>query len=188
MGANVSVGLSGFKLEVTKESMDSVDSRNYYELLGVSQSSSIEEIKQAYREVSKIFHPDSNFFSEIVEDKAASEDVEIFQRITQAYQTLIDAEKRRLYDDSLPKNLRGWDDDGRSVPAPNSIDDLPDYLRQSARNRKPTLTTLRAFGTLREGPDGQGSTFDGIGPQRMSQIINVNPGLFSRLKRFFGIR
>ena len=34
--------------------------RNYYEILGVSKNSSQQEIKEAYRKLTKIYHPDYN--------------------------------------------------------------------------------------------------------------------------------
>ncbi len=69
---------------------------NYYELLGISKNASEEEIKKAFREKAKKYHPDVN-----------PEGSEIFKEITKAYETLIDPQKRKLYDQSLkPKSLK----------------------------------------------------------------------------------
>lgn len=63
---------------------------NYYQLLNISPLSSAEEIKAAYRTLSKKYHPDKNGGSSAV--KAT------FILILNAYQVLIDPEKRNEYD------------------------------------------------------------------------------------------
>src|SRR5471032_1342725 len=64
--------------------------RDYYEVLGVSRSSSADEIKKAYRKIALKHHPDRN-----PGDKAAEEK---FKEATEAYSVLSDAEKRQAYD------------------------------------------------------------------------------------------
>jgi molecular chaperone DnaJ len=64
--------------------------RDFYEVLGVSRSASQDEIKKAYRELARKWHPDRN-----PEDSAAEEK---FKEIQQAYDALSDPEKRKQYD------------------------------------------------------------------------------------------
>ncbi|GAC1425162.1 MAG: molecular chaperone DnaJ [Chitinophagaceae bacterium] len=64
--------------------------RDYYEILGVSKSSSADEIKKAYRKVAMQFHPDRN-----PGDKAAEEK---FKEAAEAYEVLCDADKKAQYD------------------------------------------------------------------------------------------
>ena len=64
--------------------------RDYYEILGVSQSASQDEIKKAYRKVAIKYHPDKN-----PGDAQAEEN---FKEAAEAYEVLSDQEKRQRYD------------------------------------------------------------------------------------------
>ena len=64
--------------------------RDFYEILGVSKSSSADEIKKAYRKVAMQFHPDRN-----PGDKAAEEK---FKEAAEAYEILSDTDKKAKYD------------------------------------------------------------------------------------------
>lgn len=66
---------------------------NYYDILGVEQNSSTEQIKQAYRKLAMKHHPDRN------EGNSASEAE--FKKINEAYMTLSDEAKREQYDHKL---------------------------------------------------------------------------------------
>lgn len=64
--------------------------KNYYIILGVQKTASADEIKSAYRELAKKYHPDKN-----PGNKAAEE---FFKEVQQAYAVLSNEEKRRKYD------------------------------------------------------------------------------------------
>lgn len=66
-----------------------MNKRDYYEVLGVSKDASKEEIKKAYRKLSKKYHPDIN------KETDASEK---FQEVKEAYEVLSDDQKRAQYD------------------------------------------------------------------------------------------
>lgn len=63
--------------------------RDYYEILGVSRNASQEEIKRAYRQLARKYHPDVS-----TEPDAEAR----FKEINEAYQVLSDPEKRAIYD------------------------------------------------------------------------------------------
>jgi molecular chaperone DnaJ len=67
-----------------------MNKRDYYEILGLSRDASAEEIKKAYRNLAKKYHPDFN------KDDANAE--KKFKEIKEAYDVLSDAQKRRQYD------------------------------------------------------------------------------------------
>jgi hypothetical protein len=68
--------------------------RNYYEILGVRQDASQEEIKDRFRFLSQAYHPDK-FINSKYKDQAEED----FKTINEAYQTLSDVVKRRKYDE-----------------------------------------------------------------------------------------
>lgn len=88
--------------------MSSDEQKNYYEILGVKRDASKEEIKTAYKELALVYHPDSNFFDEIIGAGVDPADELIFKRITAAYQTLNNEAKRREYDETLSPELPSW--------------------------------------------------------------------------------
>jgi curved DNA-binding protein len=70
--------------------MAATNFRDYYAILGVSKNASAEDIKKAYRQLARKYHPDLN-----PGDKAAEAR---FKEITEANEVLSDVEKRNQYD------------------------------------------------------------------------------------------
>ncbi len=64
--------------------------KDYYKSLGVSKGASVSEIKRAYRRLARKLHPD------VTGDDKRSTDR--FKEITEAYEVLSDAKRRRTYD------------------------------------------------------------------------------------------
>jgi len=65
--------------------------KDYYAILGVSRDASPEEIKRAYRKLAQHYHPD-------VAKMDRKEAEEKFKEISEAYEVLMDPEKRKNYD------------------------------------------------------------------------------------------
>ncbi|MEV5508942.1 molecular chaperone DnaJ [Streptomyces orinoci] len=66
--------------------------KDYYKALGVSKDATEAEIKKAYRKLAREFHPDAN------KGDAAAE--ERFKEISEAYDVLADAKRRKEYDEA----------------------------------------------------------------------------------------
>jgi Ca-activated chloride channel family protein len=66
--------------------------RDFYALLGVPRSASVEELRRGYREAALELHPDTN---------RRPGDTERFLEVQQAYETLIDPDRRAAYDVGL---------------------------------------------------------------------------------------
>ncbi|XP_076236163.1 dnaJ homolog l(2)tid, mitochondrial isoform X2 [Calliopsis andreniformis] len=64
--------------------------RNYYEILGVSKNASAKDIKKAYYQLAKKYHPDTN--------KGDPDSSKKFQEVSEAYEVLSDDTKRKQYD------------------------------------------------------------------------------------------
>ncbi len=64
--------------------------RCYYEVLGVSRNATDEEIKKSYRRLALKFHPDRNPGNKDAEEK--------FKEAAEAYEVLMDQDKRAIYD------------------------------------------------------------------------------------------
>ena len=65
--------------------------KDYYTILGVAEKASEQEIKKAYRSLAKQWHPDKNPGNDSAETK--------FKEVSEAYEILGDADKRRRYDE-----------------------------------------------------------------------------------------
>lgn len=64
--------------------------KDYYKILGVSKTTSQDDIKKAYRKLAKKYHPDNNQGNKDAESK--------FKDLSEAYEVLSDPDKRNKYD------------------------------------------------------------------------------------------
>jgi len=82
--------------------------RDYYEILSVTKSASVEEIKKSYRKVAMQFHPDRNPGDKTAEEK--------FKEAAEAYEVLSDSDKRAQYDRFGHAGVRGASGGRQSGP------------------------------------------------------------------------
>ncbi|MBM9832560.1 DnaJ domain-containing protein, partial [Enterococcus faecalis] len=75
-----------------------MNNTGYYDRLGVSKNASQDEIKKAYRKMSKKYHPDIN-------KEAGAE--QKYKEVQEAYETLSDDQKRAAYDQYGPAGANG---------------------------------------------------------------------------------
>lgn len=109
--------------------------KDYYQILGVGEAASEEEIKRAYRRLALLYHPDRNPGNPRAEER--------FKEISEAYAVLVDPTKRREYDTfrqaqarQEPFRGRAWNQDDlfRDLFShPRSADIFEELGREFAR-------------------------------------------------------
>lgn len=72
--------------------------KDYYYFLGIPQNASAEDIKKAYRKLSLKYHPDKNENDDYFSDR--------FKEVKEAYETLTNPERKRIYDQNLGSQQR----------------------------------------------------------------------------------
>lgn len=102
------------------------DMRDYYDVLGVSADAGADEIRRAYRQLARRYHPD------ISGDERGT----VFLEVSRAYEVLNDPERRRSYDASREARLppaftrAEWLADEVAIDFP-SVTDLLDSMRDA---------------------------------------------------------
>jgi curved DNA-binding protein CbpA len=87
-----------------------MDGRTYYELLQTEPTASLQQLRQAFRQMSKCYHPDTTTLPAPVAARA-------FQELQRAYAVLSDPQARQLYDERLRLSRLPLPAAGRPTPA-----------------------------------------------------------------------
>ena len=102
---------------------------NHYQTLGISQTASEKEIKQAYRKLAMKHHPDRN--------KGTQASEEEFKKVNEAYSILSDPSKKRDYDYSL-RHAESFAHHGtRNSGYRGNEDDMNDFVHSFFRQGSP---------------------------------------------------
>lgn len=125
-----------------------MDQKDYYATLGVSKTASADDIKKAYRQLARKYHPDVN-----PGDKASESR---FKAINEAYEVLSDPDKRRTYDGS---GFNWRDAFGGGNPS------------ASGRTRSPFGTRARPAGTTPS--SGSSGSYDSSDPTSFSEFFDA---------------
>lgn len=73
---------------------------SFYELLGIPETGSISEIKKAYKQLARKYHPD------VSPSDRTEEFTKRFIKVQEAYETLSDPQTRAMYDMDLARGLQ----------------------------------------------------------------------------------
>jgi len=86
-----------------QQPQDDGPNRDFYNILGIKRSSSQQQIKKAYRKLSRKYHPDKN------KDEGAED---IYKDVVAAYETLSNEEKKKVYDGQGESGVREFEKRG----------------------------------------------------------------------------
>jgi curved DNA-binding protein len=107
--------------------------RNYYELLGVERGSSPDDVKKAFRQLARQYHPDMNPGDKVAEEK--------FKEFNEAYRVLSDPTTRSQYD----QFTRFWKKKGRNKDFWNNANSRAD---QASRNNDEDFSQFGDFNSF----------------------------------------
>lgn len=142
--------------------------KDYYEILGVKKTATEAELKKAYRDLAKKYHPDKNKGNKDAENR--------FKEISEAYAVLSDKDKREQYD------RLGREAFGPGGANPFAGFDFSEFMgggrgRRSGGGARRTTTTMDftdIFGDLFGGGRGGGGGFEAAPEPEMQAEVTID--------------
>ena len=107
---------------------------NHYEALGIEKTASVSDIKQAFRRLAMVYHPDKNGGDDFT--------AELFKSVNLAYETLKDPVLRKKYDALIAQ---------QSYKDPTYKDLADKHAASSVKNTRPSKPTPRRGENIRSG-------------------------------------
>ncbi len=135
-----------------------INDLDYYDVIGVTDNASSGEIKRAYNQLSKQYHPDRIGATEGAEAQKKAE--RVFARITEAYQVLVDEDARCAYDLAAPDERKHFD--GHTV-------------RKRVTKVETEAVEKWAHGNFEKGTEFFAARMYSEAVQRLSQAVKANP-------------
>ncbi|KAK7318961.1 hypothetical protein RJT34_03670 [Clitoria ternatea] len=96
----VSFGLRRVKATLKEEGVVVEEQLSFYDLLGIPESGSLTEIKNAYKQLARKYHPD------VSPPGRVEEYTKRFIQVQEAYETLSDPSRRAIYDTDMARGIR----------------------------------------------------------------------------------
>ena len=121
--------------------------KDYYEILGVSQKASDDQIRDAYKKLAKAYHPDKHQGDDFFAEK--------FKSLQEAYAVLSDPESRKDYDADLAAELKAVSYTHLTLPTK----DLPSLIDIYFEQKIATVKTRKEYDTFLASPKKQYSSW-----------------------------
>ena len=145
--------------------------KDYYQILGISEQAAEEEIKKSYRKLALQHHPDRNPNDPKSEER--------FKEITEAYGVLMDPQKRREYDQFRKNPFRG--DQGGPQFRYSQQEIFENMFRQTfGKDIFNDLNTDFKQSGYRTGPDFFGTVFFGTAGG-LAKFLRMIPGPIGKI-------
>jgi len=141
-------------------------SENLYNILGVSEKATKDDIKKAYRGLQMKWHPDKN--------QSSQESITMTQKINEAYETLGDEEKRNNYDNPNPFSRMNSQGGGMDIP----VDDIFNMFFGGGGGMPPGFPGFPGFPGMP--PGAKIHVFNG-GPIGFQQAISKPPPILKTI-------
>jgi curved DNA-binding protein CbpA len=161
--------------------------QNHYKILKIDKSATDAEIKKAFRELSKEFHPDKQ------EKQKSPEELEFateqFLKVTKAKTVLTDKEKRAQFDEDLELGLMDDDDEGGNILDRQRKERQRERLRSKRGGFWGLIDTLSSYAVplfLMYGFFNALSGGAGMGNSQSAYAALLNSLGLEKLRNFFG--